>query len=341
METRKLQEVGGGSFTVTIPKDWATSHGFNVGMQLQLYTHRDGSILVRPSDADSNCLDDATIYIDGGPKAVKRAVRTAHTVGFKTITLRRADPFSDAEREAVRSTVRDLVGTNILCESEEEITIGHLLHTPSISVCQLIAQLQDAVVALLRDAIETFADAASTHARVRDRADEARRSVEMITRHFSRSLVSHVSHTELDALDVSRSELFAYYAIARRLETIAEQAVWIANTEKKLSEQPPKKAVADACSVADEVACAVEGAVTAVLDNDITGAQQARDRFDDAIEGIETIEQRVYEGSLSGSVPVAVALANTLSHLRQTVSCGRHMADTAAGVAIRTENINS
>jgi len=46
METRKLQEVGGGTFTVSIPRAWAENNGFEVGMELQLYTHRDGSILV-------------------------------------------------------------------------------------------------------------------------------------------------------------------------------------------------------------------------------------------------------------------------------------------------------
>jgi len=77
METRKLQEVGGGTFTVSIPRAWAENNGFEVGMELQLYTHRDGSILVRSSDTDINCLDEATIEAAGeGPN-------TAHAIGFE------------------------------------------------------------------------------------------------------------------------------------------------------------------------------------------------------------------------------------------------------------------
>ncbi|GAB3706515.1 AbrB/MazE/SpoVT family DNA-binding domain-containing protein [Halorubrum pallidum] len=338
METRKLQEVGGGTFTVSIPKGWATNHGFEVGMELHLYTHRDGSILIRSTDADLSCLDDATVDVDGGgTDAVKRAVRTAHAIGFETITLRRVGTFSDAERKAARSTVRDLIGTNILSESDAEITIRHLLDTSSVSVRQSIVQLQYVVVSLLRDATEAFVDAANARPSIRDRADEARRSAEMVSRHFSRSLVSHA---ELDALDVSRPDLFTYYAIACHLETVSDQAVRIARTGEKVSEPPADTAATDVCSVADDVACAVDDAVTAVLESDTENVHQARDRCDDAIDGIATVENRLYDGSMSGEIPAAVALSTTLCHLRRTAECGLSIADVAARSAIRADNID-
>jgi len=339
METRKLQEVGGGTFTVSIPKGWATDHGFEVGMELQLYTHRDGSILVRSSDADVNCLDDATVDIDGGgPEAVTRAVRTAHAVGFERIRLRRADGFSDAEVDAVQSTTRDLVGVNILGKSDTEIGIGHLLDTGSVSVSQSIIQLRYVVVSLLRDATETFVDASNNESRIRDRADEARRSVEMVTRHFSRSLVSHA---ELDALGVSRPELFTYYAVANRLGTVAERAVGTATTGEQLPEPLADEVAENVRAVADDVAGAVDDAVTAVLDGDATQARLARGRRDDAVEGIEAIERRLYDGSASVSVPAAVALSNALSHLHRAADCGRDVADVAARTAVRAENIDT
>ncbi|WP_434521109.1 AbrB/MazE/SpoVT family DNA-binding domain-containing protein [Halorubrum sp. AS12] len=338
METRKLQEVGGGTFTVSIPKEWATSHGFEVGMELQLYTHRDGSILIRSSDTDVDSLDAATIDIgDVGPEAVRRAVRTAHAVGFETIRLRRAGAFSDAERKAVRSAVRGLVGTNVLSESDDEITIRHLLDASSVSVRQSIVQLQYTVVSLLRDATEAFIDAVDTDARIRDRADEARRSVQMVTRHFSRSLISHA---ELDALDVSRPELFAYYEAGNGLETVIDQATRIADTGEKLPEPVPDDVAKDLCTVADDVAGAIDDAVTAILDGDLTTARQARGRHEDVIKDIEVIEGRLYDGTLSWSVSTAVGLSTALSHLRRAADSGRSVADTAAMAAIRTENID-
>ena len=338
METRKIQEVGGGTFTVSLPKEWTTNYGFEAGMELRLYTHRDGSILLRSSKADVECLEEATVDIDdGGTEIAAHAVRTAHMVGFETITLRRTGAFTDAERKAIQSTVRDLVGTNILTESDDEITIGHLLDTASVSVRQSVIQLQYVVVSLLRDAAEAFADAAETHTRIRDRAAEARRSAEMVTRHFSRSLISYA---EIDMLGVSRPELFAYYEIARHLETVTDYSVRIANTGENLREPPSETATADVRSIVDDVACAVDDAVTAVLDGDMTKVRQARDRCDDAIERIEETEQRLYDESLSGPAATAVALSTTLTHLRRAADCSYSMADIAARTAIRAENID-
>lgn len=338
METRKIQEVGGGTFTVSLPKEWTTDHGFEAGMELRLYTHRDGSILLRSSDADVACLEESVVEIDGSDtEAAARAVRAAHMVGFEMITLRRTGTFTEAERKAVRSTVRELVGTNILTESDAEITIGHLLDTSSASVRQSVIQLQYVVTSLLRDAAEAFADAADTHPRIRDRAAEARRSAGMITRHFSRSLISYA---EIDMLGVSRPELFAYYEIARHLETVTDQSVRIVNTGENLPEPPSEKATANVRTVVDDVVSAVDDAVTAVLDGDLTKVQQARDRSDDAIERIELTEQRLYDGSVPDPVATAVALSTTLTHLRRAANCGCSMADVAARTTIRSENID-
>jgi len=343
METRKIQEVGGGTFTVSLPKAWTTDHGFEAGMEMRLYTHRDGSILLRSSAADVDRLAEATVDIDdtdadsGDPDAVARAVRTAHVVGFETITLRRTGAFTDAEREAVNSTVRELVGTDILAASDTEITISHLLDTASVSVRQSVIQLQYVVVSLLRDATEAFVEAAADPTRVRDRAAEARRSVEMVTRHFSRSLLSYA---ELDTLGVSRPELFAYYDLAQQLETVTEQAVRIANTGEHLPGPLSDPAATDVRSVVDDIARAVDDAVTAVLNGEMATVKQARDRCATAMDCIEAAEQRLYDEAGPDTVAPAVALSNALSHLQRAADCASSMADTAAQTAIRDENVD-
>lgn len=336
METRKLQEVGGGTFTVSIPKEWARNHGFEVGMELRLYTHRDGSILVRSSEDDVNRLAEATVDIEAQwVEAVTRAARAAHGLEFETITLCRASPFSDAERKAVRAAVRDLVGTSVLSESDAEITIRHLLDTSSVSVCQSIVRLQYLTVSLLRAATEAFVDAADERSAVRERAGQADRSADMVARHFSRSLVSRA---ELDELEVSRSELFAYYETATRLRTVAEQAVRIADAGARVTGPPAAETSADVTAVAEGVAGAVDEAVTAVLRGDTAEARRARQQCDDAVDDIKAIEESLYDESASLSTAAAVGLTDALSALRRAADCGHSVTDVAARTAIRTAN---
>ena len=261
----------------------------------------------------------------------------AHGLGFETIRLCRADPFTDAERKAVRAAVRDLVGTNVLSESDAEITIRHLLDTASVSICQSIVQLQYLTVSLLRDATEAFVAAADERSAIRDRARQADRSADMVTRHFSRSLVSRA---ELDELDVSRSELFGYYETATRLRTVADQAVRIADAGAKATEPPAAETSVDVSAVADGVASAVEGAVTAVLCGDTAEARRARRKHDAAVDGIEAIRESLYDDSASLSTGAAVALTDTLSALQRAADCGQFVADIAARTAIRTANVS-
>jgi hypothetical protein len=146
---------------------------------------------------------------------------------------------------------------------------------------------------------------------------------------------------ELDELGLSRPRLFTYYAIAHRLETAADQVVRIAIAGENLPEPLPDSVAADVRSVAADVAGAVDDAVTAVIDGDVTTAQSASDQCDDAIEGIEDVERRLYDESVSVSVPAAVALSNALSQLQRGTDCGRNLADIAARTAIRAENIGT
>jgi len=158
----------------------------------------------------------------------------------------------------------------------------------------------------------------------------------MVTRHFSRSLISHA---ELDALDMSRAELFACYVIASRLKTVTDRAVEISSIGKKLSGPLANGVTTDICSVADDVACSVDNAAIAVLSGDMTNVQQARNRCDSATETISAVESRLYDGNVTESTSTSAALANTLSSFRQVAGCGHRMADVAAMAVLRDENI--
>jgi len=128
------------------------------------------------------------------------------------------------------------------------------------------------------------------------------------SRDTSRSLISHA---ELDALDMSRAELFACYVIASRLKTVTDRAVEISSIGKKLSGPLANGVTTDICSVADDVACSVDNAAIAVLSGDMTNVQQARNRCDSATETISAVESRLYDGNVTESTSTSAALANT------------------------------
>ncbi|WP_415379258.1 AbrB/MazE/SpoVT family DNA-binding domain-containing protein [Halosimplex sp. TS25] len=342
MHTRKLQQVGGGTYTVSIPKDWANEHRLEAGMELYLTTHIDDSIVLRAAEKDVDDLGTATVAIDGDdPALVRRALRAAHATGFETVTLEPADAFTDEQCRVARGVVRNLVGTDLLVDSAEEITVQHLLDAANVSVRQSVVQLQYTALSIHRTATDALVDGdAEAHERLRARADEAERLSRMVARHASRSLVSL---EEIDRLGLTRPTLFDYHATARHLETVARRGVGVARAAERLPDPLPDPVDENVREVATAARDVVDDATTAVLDDgDDLRETNALARYDDAVTGIDAIEGALFDDATApfdGSTVAVVALARALDHLARTADAGVAVADVATRAAIRSENV--
>ncbi|MEF8851984.1 MAG: AbrB/MazE/SpoVT family DNA-binding domain-containing protein [Haloarculaceae archaeon] len=377
MKTRKLQQVGGGTYTVSIPKAWADEHALEAGMDLHLYTHADGSIVVRTAERDGDALASATVEVAGdAPELVERALVAAHAVGFETVTLRPDEAFTREQRRAARSVVRDLVGTDLLVEADDEITVQHLLDASTVSVRQSVVQLQFTALSVHREATAALLEGEVSAERARERAAEADRLARMVRRHAARSLTSFA---ELDRLGVSRTELFDYEATARALRRVAHEAVRTAEAAEGLSGPLPSEVGETVSETAAASRNVVEEATTAVLDGpDATAAHAALDRRDDAVTTVTAATDALFDASVTafdgavscpdgvpegdtraatddatssddsaasdgGVTPEdracarAAATGRVLDSVRRTAECGASVADVALQAAVRAE----
>jgi len=344
METRKLQQVGGGTYTVSIPKDWADDHSLEAGMELYLYTHSDGSIVVRDAETDAGALAAVELVVDGAdPALVERALRSAHAAGFETVTLRPgtgsdggagSGEFTDEQRRAARSVVRTLVGTDLFVDTAREITVQHLLDAGTVSVRQSVVQLQFSAQSIHEGATDAvLAGDPDAAARLAERRDEADRLCRMVARHFARSLVSF---GEVDRLGVSRPDLFDYYVTARALERVADLGIELAGTVDDAGQGLPEEVGESLRETARAAREAVGDATTAVLDGATAPAAQSLladchavvDRAD-AIEGALVCDHDV-------TAPTAVRTVRAVDAVRRTADCGTTVAETALRAAIRS-----
>jgi len=342
MQTRKLQQVGGGTYTVSIPKEWANDHQLEAGMELYLTTHSDDSIVVRAAEKDVDELATATVAVHGDePALVERALQAAHAVGFETVTLEPAETFTDEQRRAARAVVRNLVGTDLLVTNETEITVQHLLDAANVSVRQSVVQLQFTALSIHRTATDALVAAdADAYERLRGRADEADRLFRMVGRHLSRSLVSL---EEIDRLGVDRPTLFDYYVTARQLEGVARRGVGVARAARRLPEPLPDPVAENVREAAEAARTVVDDATTAVLDDaDEELAAVAVDGHERAVADVEAVDAALFDEATApfdGSTAATVALARALDHLTRTADRGAAVADVAARAAVRERNV--
>ena len=348
METRKLQEVGGGTYTVSIPKAWARRLGLEAGTPVHLYTHLDGSVVVRSRATDGGQLDATRVELavdrDGRDDSavVTRTLRAALAVGFDRVTLAREGSFTDAERRAVAAAVRELVGVEVVDEREGELVVRSLLDASDVSVRQSVVQLSFVARSMLREATAVLLDGdrdgpADTVDRLREREAEAERLSGMVARHFNRALVSLA---EVDRLGTTRPELRDYCDTARHLRAVAREAVAVASTTERRSEPLSEELVDDVRAVADGASGVVEAAANAVLDDgDLDTVRRALADRDETRERIDTLDRALTDGGGTHTVSDAVATARALDAYGRTLQHGAATADVAIRTLARTDRL--
>lgn len=331
METRKLQRVGGGTYTVSIPKAWAEDHGLKAGSTIHLYTHRDGSIVVRGSEKDGDALCSCSIRIEGtDPALVTRSLSAAHVVGFDTVVLEPTSSFTSEQCQAARELVQNLVGATIITENQENITVKNLLSPSDVSIRQSVVQLHFVVLSIHREATIAFVTADSdAYERISERSSEATRLFKMVARHFNRALISL---KEVDRLGTNRPELFDYYTTARELARIADSSELIAREASRL-EAELSETDRDAFEQAAEQARGlIEDAGTIVLDP--SGNVTAHAVMDECA----TVRNSIIasEQSISYASP---AVIRALYELGKTVDNASMIAEVAVQRGLRKKHI--
>jgi phosphate uptake regulator len=321
MESRKVQQVGGGTYTVSLPREWAEESGVEAGAPVYLYAHRDGSLVVRRRERDDSDLAAVTATVEeSSTEAAERRLRAAYAAGYKRITLAAADTFTGDQRRAVTAATRALTGIEVVETSSTEITIEGMLDAADVSVRQSVLQLRFVVTCMHEAAVDALVGDAGDPAHVRDRVDEVDRAVALLTRHFNRAL-SELS--EVDDLGVDRQTLFHYYTTANCLEEVADNAVEIARVAQGLEADLPPDLVATIESLAADTGSAVEDAADAVVNRaDPETALDARTRV---VERCRTEEASLHDADPA----VASPASRVLDRLARTAAAAGEVASVA------------
>lgn len=330
METRKIQQVGGGTYTVSIPVQWANDHDIEAGNTAYLYTHRDGSLVVRWNEKEHSELATTDIELDDtAPEAAERMLVAAYSAGFKRIQLRNSEGLSSAQRRAIDTCTRGLTGVEITEESTHHVTVQGLLDASDVSIRQSTIQLQYITLSMYEAALDFFTGETTESEHIITRDDEADRIFHLITRHFNRSLLDLA---ELDQLGITRPQLFEYYVTARQLERIADHAAKIARCVQQTEYTVSEELVTESRAIGENARQVVEDASGAVINGETTEMAHS------ALEDCEHVVQasRNLDRSLPDRPPEeAYVLTRVLDSIIRTAEYGGNIAEIALRISLR------
>ncbi|MFA9516644.1 AbrB/MazE/SpoVT family DNA-binding domain-containing protein [Halopenitus sp. H-Gu1] len=314
-ETRTLQQVKGGTYTVSIPREWAEARGVEAGEPIAFHRRPDGSLLVRSTDPADRPLAFTRIVVAGadesdddsdGTDDIVRRLRSAYVAGYERIVVEpppgdgtkgttSTASISDGTRRAVRSMARGSIGITLDIEADDRIVLREVTDAGTAPFAEWIRRLRRLSASTQAEAVESILDGVSEPSappsldHVASNREDRTRLVDAITRYVTRALADP---DVFDRLGFDCRRLVGYALIAHELDRIADDVVALhhgcAHVDLGTC-SPSESFVETADRLTEDAHHALERAVIAVTGSiDANTSTPSHGRSDHAIAAIET-----------------------------------------------------
>ncbi|MHA1785663.1 MAG: PhoU domain-containing protein [Candidatus Helarchaeota archaeon] len=284
IETRKVQITGGGSFIITLPKEWAKDMRLEKGSSLNLLTQPDGNLLITSGKLvkTSEKKKEFDIDLHNDAKLLFRQLIGAYIMGFSTFIIRSKKKIGQAFRESVINFTKSTIGPEIMEEAMATIKIKDLLNPAEIPLVNTINRIylitktmhEDAIRALINKDISLLED-------IIDRYSEEDRLNWMIARH-SNMLMTDMMLSKQMKINQTAANYFAN--ISKFIERIADHAVRIADNIKIIVESKMNDETIKLIEKANKIALEI-------LDNSLENTK--RKSMENANNNIESITKLI------------------------------------------------
>ncbi|MEZ3114484.1 PhoU domain-containing protein [Halobaculum sp. MBLA0147] len=335
VETRKVQVTGGSTYTVSIPKGWATDNGVSAGTEVEFYPEGDSLFLTPVSEEErtEGTLDVADLT----GEELTRAVMTMYVSGFDIIALESSRITND-QRRTIRDAVQGLVGLEVLEETRDRVVIRDLLDSSELSIHNAVTRMRLIALSMLEDAVAALAEADTDMARdVIQRDDDVDRLYMVVSRIFRSTLRTPKA---ADELGLDRESCFDYHASARQLERTADHATKIAHLTLEMADDDGEVVPGDLLDAVDELRVDAAGVVDDAMDALFEEEPSEATRIANEARGrVREIDQRAREiDELLGELDPARAqlLGLVVDSVSRAADYGGNIAETALQKAAPT-----
>ena len=234
VETRKIQFTGKSSYIVSLPKQWIMDLGLKKGDPVRVARQGSATLQISPPKYQTKAIqiEDATVEIDlnDDTASIVRKLISLYFLGFKTIHVKpKVGKLKPDQRTAVKDAVRRmLMGTEIISDSTEGITIQVLVNLLELSVDGAFKRMIHLAKSMLSDAILAIKESNF------DLANEVIKTDDEVDRfgfYIIRQLKIAIQNEHmLKEMGFSNSrDCLGYRIVVKNIERTGDHAVHIAN----------------------------------------------------------------------------------------------------------------
>jgi phosphate uptake regulator len=161
-EQRKLQMTGGSTYILSLPKDWVVRNQLDKGSSMTVREEDDGSLSIVPSKlAKREKQDEAFIRVSANdnPNAVMRTAISAYLAGYNVLHVRAKGPqtLHSTLRNHLKNFARNyLVGTEIVTDTPNDLTLQVLLNYPELTVKNALSRMAIIATSMHKEALASL-----------------------------------------------------------------------------------------------------------------------------------------------------------------------------------------
>ena len=294
-QVRKVQFTGRSTYQLSLPKKWISEMHIKAGDPVTIVRHANNSLSILPGNnrmGPSNLTNEVTAILlpNEGVNSLKRKVVSIYLAGYNIIQLKsKAGRINPSQRDAVREVVRrNLVGTEIIADASDLITIQVLLSFPELSVNTAVRRMFLIANSMYKDAMSSLAELNYELAKVVIKSDD---EVDRFSLYILRNLVIATQNERiLREIGLKKSsDCLSYRVAVKSIERVADHASGIADKCLRIKGQISKEVFQKMEKMSQLSLTLLGDSVEAFLRRDYTLA----DSVGDKAENIRSIESEI------------------------------------------------
>ena len=286
-----------------------------------------------------NLIDEANSIVlsTESSNSIKRKVVSMYLAGYNLINLKsKTGRILPSQRDAVRDVVRrNLIGTEIIADASEIITIQVLLSLPELSINTAVRRMFLIAAAMHRDAMLSLAELNHEMAETVIKSDD---EVDRFSLYILRNLVIATQNERiLQEIGLRKpSDCLSYRVAVKSIERIADHASGIADKCIVIKDKIDKVILQQIESMSKRSLALITDSVEAFLRRDYSLADSIVDKANDTrlVENEVLSHIENIESSSSGSETLNIKLI--LEDIRRTAEHASDIAEAAMNQTIRS-----
>lgn len=333
-EVRKVQFTGRSTYVLSLPKKWIEEMRVKAGDQVTLVREADNSLSIVPISAGrAESLSEAIAIIMAGDSSssLKRKVVSMYLAGYNVIHLKlKAGRINPALRDAVREVVRrNLVGTEMIADASDIITLQVLLSFPELSVNTAIRRMYLIAASMHKDSMTALSELNHGLAKEAIKSDD---EVDRFSLYVLRNLVMAMQNGRiLREMGLKNpSDCLSYRVAVKSIERVADHACGIAETATRLRERLPKETMQKVEKMSYLALAVLGDSVESLLRRDY----QLADKTVDAVENIRALEDEALAAIERDKVKDNSNIKLVLEDIRRTAEYASDIAEAALNETI-------